>query len=307
MTRRRQLLVIVATIGFLAGACSPTAGEEAERPVVAVSTNILADVVGVLAGDDVEVLDLMPRGADPHSFGLSAAQAAQVESAHLVVTNGLGLEEGLVARLEALATTGVPIVEIGPFLEPIPYGDDVAAQGPSIDPHVWTDPIRMITAVEVLADLLTELQPSAADRIAARAETYAAALRELHSWIEEELDVVPFERRRLVTNHHVFGYFADRYGFEVVGAIIPSGTTLASPSAADLAGLATQIRAAGVSTIFAESSQPTRLAEVLASEVELDVQVVTLFTESLGPIEGEAGTYLDMMRFNARAIVASLG
>lgn len=306
--RRRLIIAIVAAVAALAGACSTTAGEGlATRPVVAVSTNILADVVGVLAGDEFEVLDLMPRGADPHSFGLSAAQAAQVADADLVITNGLGLEEGLESRLSNLTRSGVPVVEIGPFLDPIAYGADVAARGPSLDPHVWTDPLRMVTATGVLADELAALRPDAAHGIRSRADHYIGQLTALHAWIEDELAGFPSERRQLVTNHHVFGYFADRYGFEVVGAVIPSGTTLASPSAADLARLADQIRAAGVATIFAESSQPTRLAEALASEVDLVVEVVSLYTESLGPEGGEAGTYLDMMRVNAGAIVASLG
>jgi zinc/manganese transport system substrate-binding protein len=261
--------------------------------------------VSQLAGDEVEVLDLMPRGADPHSFGLSAAQAAQIERADLVVTNGLGLEEGLVSHLAALASTGVHVVEIATQLDPLPFGVGRDAVATTLDPHVWTDPVRMIVAVELLAHELGALVPDAST-IDERAAAYVHELEALHHWIDERLATIPPERRRLVTNHHVFGYFADRYGFEVVGAVIPSGTTLASPSAADLASLADQIRATGVTAIFAESSQPTRLAEVLAAEVELDVEVVTLYTESLGPPGSNADTYLDMMRFNATAILASL-
>jgi zinc/manganese transport system substrate-binding protein len=112
-------------------------------------------------------------------------------------------------------------------------------------------------------------------------------------------------QRALVTNHHVFGYLADRYGFRVVGAVIPSGTTLASPSAADLRDLADAIEGAGVPTVFADASQPARLAQVLADEVDVHVEIRSLATESL-MADGPASTYLGMMRSNTEAIVDGL-
>ena len=122
----------------------------------------------------------------------------------------------------------------------------------------------------------------------------------------EQFTRLPRQRRNLVTNHHVFGYLADRYGFTVVGAVIPSGTTLAAPSASDLEELATSIRQAGVTTIFVDSAQPDRLAQVLAEQVAVDVAVTPLFTESLSAPEERAGTYLAMMRANTEDIVAGL-
>lgn len=109
-----------------------------------------------------------------------------------------------------------------------------------------------------------------------------------------------------MTNHHVFGYFAQRFDFEVIGAVLPSGTTLASPSAADLEELARTVEDAGVPTIFADSSQPQKLAEALSEEVDLDVEVTPLFSESLTEADGEAGTYIDMQRTNAKAIADGL-
>lgn len=307
MPRPVRALVALCAI-TLVSACtaSSSAGSDTATPTVAVTTNILADVVSELAGDDIEVIDLMPRGADPHSFELSAAQAAQVTDADLVVVNGLGLEEGLGTVLTGLADDQVPLLEIGPALDPIAYAADVAAGGPTLDPHVWTDPFRMVTAVDVIADALIDLAPDAAAGIRARADSYADELIDLDRWTSERVAHIDPTRRHLVTSHHVFGYFADRYGFVEVGAIIPSGTTLASPSAADLAELTSQITDAGVTTIFADSSQPDRLARALASEAGVEVQVVSLYTESLGPEGSPGGTYLDMMRFNATAIVESL-
>ena len=117
---------------------------------------------------------------------------------------------------------------------------------------------------------------------------------------------IPNEHRALVTNHHVFGYLADRFDFEVIGAAIPGGTTLASPSAADLDELATAIDSSGVPAIFAESSQPDRLMQVLRSEADIDVAVIELFTESLTEPGGDADTYLSMMRENTERITTGL-
>jgi zinc/manganese transport system substrate-binding protein len=109
-----------------------------------------------------------------------------------------------------------------------------------------------------------------------------------------------------VTNHHVFGYFADRFDFEVVGTVLPGGTTLASPSASDLVELVDVLRRTGVPAIFADSSQPARLAEVLATEADVDIEVISLHTESLGPPGSGAETYLDMLDTNTDRIVDAL-
>jgi zinc/manganese transport system substrate-binding protein len=118
--------------------------------------------------------------------------------------------------------------------------------------------------------------------------------------------MLPTDRRILVTNHEVFSYFADRYGFRVAGVVIPGGTTSAEPSAADLADLADVIRTEQVPAIFADSSSPTKLAEALADEVGA-VKVVELYSESLGEIGSDGGTYLDLLRTDATRIVDALG
>ena len=117
---------------------------------------------------------------------------------------------------------------------------------------------------------------------------------------------IPEESRALVTNHHVFGYLAERFGFEVVGAVIPGGTTLAAPSASDLAGLVSAVEGTGVPAIFAESSSPDQLMQVLASEADVHVDVIELFTESLTENDGEAPDYLTMMRVNTQRIATGL-
>lgn len=273
-------------------------------PRIVVTTNILGDVVDALVGDQVAVLTLMPPGADPHSFEISAAQAADLERADLLVSNGLGLEEGLTRHVENAAVQGVPLLEAGDAVSVIRYSDD-GASGP--DPHWWTDPTQMASVIDALvAAIEASVQGVDSGALRRSAEAYRAALRALDTDAQARFGTLGAERRVLVTNHHVLGYLARRYDFRIVGAVIPGGSTLAAPSASDLDELATAIRTAGVPAIFAESSQPDRLIKVLAQETGVQVRVVTLFSESLTQPGDGAGSYLELMRANTDLITAAL-
>ncbi|MGO1854360.1 MAG: metal ABC transporter solute-binding protein, Zn/Mn family [Microbacteriaceae bacterium] len=297
MRRAAALLAVSIAAGALAGCSSPAD----DRPSVYVTTNILGDVVEEIAGDRLEVVTLMAPGADPHSFELSAQQAAGMRDADLIVANGLGLEEGLTQHVEAASGDGVPVVEAGAHVDVLEYAEDA---GP--DPHFWTDPEQMVLVVDAIAPLIAELVGDADAGVLAAADDYRASLLALDEEMTSSLATIPAEHRALVTNHHVFGYLARKYDVTLLGAAIPGGTTLAAPSPADLQELVTAIDTAGVGTIFAESSQPDRLVQVLADEADRDVAVVELITESLAP-SGEPGdTYLDMMRVNTERIVQGL-
>ncbi|MFE3443438.1 zinc ABC transporter substrate-binding protein AztC [Nocardia sp. NPDC059180] len=297
----RVIVALIAGLLALTGCAAPGP----ERGGVVVTTDILGDLTQVIVGDAAPVTVLMPRAGDPHSFAVSAQQAAGLERAGLIVANGLGLEEGVLRNVEAAADAGVPTVYAAAEIDPISFGSGATAGQP--DPHFWTDPQRVRRAVEVIRDRVVEHVPGIdADVVRANADRYVAELDRLAGWMTERFATVPAERRKLVTNHHVFGYLAQRFGFEVLGAVIPSGTTLASPSPSDLADLAGTIRAAGVPAVFADSAQPDRLARVLAEQADVRVRVVGLFSESLTPPGQGAGTYLEMMRANTDAIVSGL-
>ncbi|WP_460796480.1 metal ABC transporter solute-binding protein, Zn/Mn family [Microbacterium sp. GXF0217] len=300
MMLARRTAAVVAAIVAVAG-LGGCAAAEPDRPSVYVTTNILGDVVSEIAGEHLDVVTLMAPGADPHSFELAAQQAAGMRSADLVVANGLGLEEGLSHHVTAAADEGVEVLFAGDHVETVEYAD-----GAGPDPHFWTDPSQMLRVVDALAPVLAELAGDAAPHVQAAAEGYRAKLAELDDEMETALGAVPAERRALVTNHHVFGYLARRYEVTLLGAAIPGGTTLAAPSPADLQSLVDAIDQAGVRTIFAESSSPDRLVQVLADEADRDVAVVELITESLAA-PGEPGdTYLDMMRVNTARIAEGL-
>ena len=299
-TAARVAALTVAAAVALTG-CAPAGGD---RPVVFVSTNILGDVVDELVGDQAEVVTLMKPDADPHSFEISAREAARMRSADLVVSNGLGLEEGLQQHLDAASDAGVPTLVAGDVVDVLDYAEGDAAGTP--DPHLWTDPARMVDVVDALEPVLAGVEGVDAAALTDRTADYRDRLVALDAEMTAAFAAIPAERRALVTNHHVFGYLADRFDFTVVGAVIPGGTTLAAPSASDLADLVDAVESTGVPTVFAESSSPDRLVQALASEADVHVDVVELFTESLTAADGDAPDYLTMMRVDTQRIATGL-
>lgn len=297
---------LLAVILLITASCLSACGSSTKnKPLVVVTTNILGDVVTQLVGDQADVLVLMKANADPHSFEISAKEAARLQTAELIISNGLGLEEGLAKNLEAASNRGVPTFVAGQVVDVRTY-----AAGGSVrvdDPHFWTSPAQMIKFVAAAEEALVK-HVKEVDRGSIRSNTqsYLDQLSQLESDMRASFAKIPTEQRKLVTNHHVFGYLAHQFSFTVLGAVIPSGTTLAAPSAADLRDLASTISRANVKTIFAESSQPDRLVKVLAKEAGVHVAVTELFSESLSaPGEG-AETYLTMMRTNTERITLGL-
>jgi zinc/manganese transport system substrate-binding protein len=313
----RTVLVLLMGLGGLA-ACGDDTTAGGGGPQIVATTSILGDVVRNLVGEDASVEVVMPPNADPHDFAPSARQANAMRQADALVINGLGFEEGLVDTIDAAEGDGVPVLAASDAIEPIPFGaehdheepesdeGDEGAHGPD-DPHLFTDPVRVRQAAEHLAAALVDEIPALdTDAYDTRVAAYLAELDELDAEVEAQLADIPTERRVLVTNHEVFGYFADRYGFEVLGVVIPGGSTLAETSAADLDELAHEIEEHQVPAIFADASSPTRLADALAAE-GAEVEVVELYSESLGEAGSPGDTYIGMIRTNAERIAAALG
>lgn len=309
IARLRHLIAGLLALVTAVTATACTTGDD--RPSIVVTTNILGDVTREIVGDEADVTVLMKPNADPHSFGLSAVQAAELEQADLVVCNGLGLEENVLRHVDAARESGVATFAAGEAADPLTFhaADDGGPEGEKgqPDPHFWTDPDRMRKAAGLIADQVIEhVDGVESGTIRANADRYAKQLTGLTTWMEKSFGRVPADKRALVTNHHVFGYLADRFGFEVIGAVMPSGTTLASPSSSDLRSLTEAMKRAGVRTVFADSSQPKRLAEVLRTETGGGVRVVELYSESLTAKGEGADTYLRMMHANTTAMVTGL-
>ena len=293
---------------------SPTEAGQA-RNVLAVET-FLADIARNVAGDRLAVTSLMPVGVDPHSFEPTPGDVRKVAESTVLIVNGAGFE-GFLARLlenaggSPLFTQGGgerQVIEAARGL-PVrtPREGEVGQAGETHegDPHFWLDPNNVITYAENIRDGLSEADPGDAAFYARNAETYIARLKELDRWIADQVRQIAPERRLLVTNHESFGYFADRYGFRIVGTIIPSVSTGASPSAQQLAQLIDHIKNTGTPAIFLETGANPQLARQIAQETGVKV-VTELYSHSTTEADGPAPTYVDMMEYNARAIVEAL-
>jgi zinc/manganese transport system substrate-binding protein len=340
MTRWRRLALLPAIALLAASGLLIACGEDSERrsspggELRVVATHpILGDIVRNVVGDQATVEVIIPAGADPHEFQPSAKQVEAISRADLVVANGFDFEVGLLDALRATEETGTPVFEMASaFTPPAPrqrddehdddehdddehddehdddehdddeHDDD--EHDDDADPHIWLDPAQMAGAVESLGGALQAIDSSGSWE--ERAASYAAAVRATDAEVEQILSAVPPERRKLVTNHEALAYFAARYGFEVVGTAIPSRSTAAESSAADLAALAEAIDANQVPAVFADVSAPDDLARALADEAQLEVQVVQLLTETLAAPGEEGDDYLGLLQVDARRIAEAL-
>ncbi len=258
--------------------------------------SFLADIAQNVAGTRLHVESLIPPGADPHSYQPTPQDAARLSQVSLLIANGGGLETFLGPLLKGISGR-TRLVEASAGLK--------SRTGSAVDPHFWLDPNLVITYVRNIRDGLSQADPAGAGIYASNASTYIQQLQALDGWIQDQVDSIPPGRRLLVTDHEVFGYFADRYGFKVVGTVIPSLSTDAAPSAQELAALIDQVKAQGVKAVFLEKGANPQLADQVASET--GAQVVTdLYLETLSDSKGPAPTYLDMLRYDVTRIVEAL-
>jgi ABC-type Zn uptake system ZnuABC Zn-binding protein ZnuA len=277
---------------------------------VVATTGIVGDVVKNVAGDLVELTTLIGPGQDPHTYQPTPRDVAAIEMAHVIFVNGFQLEEGLESTIDAAAGVGSPVVSVSAGIQPrrsstvdrpasAEQGHDTAG-----DPHVWFDPANVKVWTNNIERSLSALDPANAVTYQANAAAYTRQLDELDATIRAQVALIPTERRKLVTDHEALGYFADRYGFQVLGAVIPSVSTSAEPSAGDLAGLVEVIRAQGVPAIFIGTTTNPKVADLVVRETS--AQVLSLHTGETGAAGSGADTYLGMMRANVDTIVKGL-
>jgi zinc/manganese transport system substrate-binding protein len=302
----RYLFPLIATAAILLGACqpaAPAAGRPARKTIV-VTYSILGSIVRDLVGDQATVVVPMPNGQDPHEWEPSAKDIETIDKADLVVQNGLGLEGGMEKTLQQAQAAGVKFFTASDHVqvryvgagEGIPSGDPDQAIG-AADPHLWMDPAAM-KAVELA--LAAQLKTDLGLDVSGRAQDLASRLDGLDSEVAATVATLPEANRRLVTGHESMGYFARRYGFKLVGAIIPSLTTQAEVSASDLAALKQLIQDNHVKAIFTELGTSPAVAQAIGRET--GVKVVELTTHALP----DDGSYFTFMRDIARVIVDNL-
>ncbi len=301
---RRKLILLGLAVALLAACQAPTQAAPSGKKNIVVTYSVLGALVKDLVGDQANVIVPMPNGQDPHEWEPSAKDIEAIMKADLIVQNGLQLEGGLEKTLARAREAGVKFFTASDHVdvrkvgqgEGIPNGDPDQTVGAD-DPHVWMDPLAMKQVIEALAaQIKTDLGIDVADR----AKDLSVRLEALNGEIADRVVHVPDAQRQLVTGHESLGYFARRYGFKLIGAIIPSITPQAEVSAADLAALKQVIEASGVKAIFTELGTPQNVAKAIGQET--GVQVIELTTHAV-PSDG---SYFTFMRNLAATITEAL-
>ncbi len=307
MTRILVLLSAFLVLGCTACG-STTRSPSNELPLQGVATeSFLADIARNIAGDRIAFTSIIPAGMDPHAFEPVPSDIVKVSRSQILVENGAGLETWLQPILDN-ANGERFVVDASTGLTSRAPSPDKAGQDESVsgmDPHFWLDPVLVISYVANIREGLIQVDPAGASGYKSRADAYIAQLEDLDRWIQSRVAEVPPEKRLLVTNHETLGYFADRYGFKVIGSIIPGTSTGISPGAKDIAALEEKIKTTGAAAIFIEMGSNLDLATQIGRETGVKV-ITDLYTHSLSDENGPAPTYIDMMKHNVNLIVNAL-
>jgi manganese/iron transport system substrate-binding protein len=317
---RFGFLVLLVAVMSACGGPEPQAAQDlaqiepislgaAEKLRVVATTNIVGDVVHQVGGDRIELITLMDVGIDPHSYVPTPSDSAAIHDAHVVFASGAGLESDL-DRVFASAGGDAAQIYLSDELQHRLFGGGLEEAGDEhkhdqgeIDPHVWFDVKNVIRWVDTIEQVLSALDPANEAAYQANAASYTQELEELDAWVVEQVSTIPEANRKLVTSHPAFGYLADRYGLEQIGAVYPISPS-AEPSARDIALLEDTIREYGVPAVFTESTVNPRLAQQVADDT--GVKLVALYSGSLGGPGSGAETYVELIRYDVSAIAGAL-
>ena len=306
------VIVVLGMLGLVLAACggsvAQTSGDIAQRPInVVTTTGMIADIVENVGGERVQVTGLMGPGVDPHLYKASEGDVTRMSQADVIFYNGLHLEGKMTEIFEQMDKLGIRTVAVaeaideGSLLAP-PEFDGL------YDPHIWFDVTMWRIAVEEVRDTLAELDPTRAGLYESNAQRYSAELGELHEYVQTQAGRVPDEQRVLITAHDAFNYFGQAYGFEVRG--LQGISTAAEAGTADVQDLAEFIAQRQIPAIFVESSVPPRTIEAVQAAVQARGFDVTiggeLFSDAMGTLGSEEGTYVGMVRHNVDTIVGAL-
>ena len=306
-TRSFSSLALLAIV-LLVLACAPPAREAGgretdDRILVVTSITVLADLIREVGGERVEVRALVPGGADPYTFQPAPRQVLEAARADLVIFNGLGLERTVRSTVNHANRPDLPIVFLSdglPLLESGLTSPDPASGGSGRgNAYLWLDPRRAVAYVDRIGDSLSRVDPATATAYRANAEAFRRRLEALDAEVEDELRVIPAARRKLVTLHDAFPYFAERYRFELVGVAIKTPGRV--PSAQEVADVARTIRGYDVPAVFVEPQLDARLLKLAARDA--GIKIGTLYSDTL---DQHVPSYEALLRYNARQLVNGL-
>lgn len=311
--RNPLALAALIAVALTAPGCGDDDGGGSGGELRAVATTTqAADLLANVAGERLDVHALLTPASDPHEYEPRPSDARAVSEAALVVRSGGDLDEWLGDVVDN-AGGDAEVLTLIDHVEAREGGHEKEHEGEEehseegehssadADPHWWQDPRNAVRAVDAIRDALTEVDPDGAEEYRRNAAAYTRRIEQLDSDITACMAAIPAEQRKLVTTHDAYGYFAARYDIEVIGAVIPSLSSQARPSAGDTADLVRQIRGEGVATVFPESALNPRLERAIAREAGAEVGDA-LYADSLGREDSEGGTYLGALAHDADAL-----
>lgn len=301
--RRAPALALAGTIvaALLLAGCGGSGASDGQLRVVATTTQI-GDFARAVGGDAVAVDQVLEPNTDPHEYEPRPSDVTGAADAKLVFASGDGLDDWI-GEVVSDSGSDARVVDLGAAVpERLPGESSDDAKSARFDPHWWHDPRNAEVAVAEIARQLELADPAHRRQFERNADAYLSSLRALDRGIARCMKSVPAARRKLVTDHDAFGYFAHRYGIDVVGTVIPSQTTQAQPSAKDLSALAGLIEREQVAAIFPESSLSAGVAEAIADQTGASAEY-SLYGDTLGPSGSDGATYLTMEAANANAMV----
>jgi len=289
---RLPVWILLAAVVALAAGCGEddTTAGVGDRVTVVATTTQVADLARNVGGTDVEVVQMLAPNADPHEYEVRPRDVQALADADVIIRSGGDVDEWLDEAIEG-SGTDAPVLTLS---------DGVALRGH--DPHWWQDPRNAVIAIAEINRALDRADPAHKAAYDGNTAAYRAKLRRLDHAVATCIAKVPQAQRKLVTTHDALGYYAGRYGIDVIGAVIPSLTTEAQPSAGDTAKLVQTIKDTGVKAIFAESSVNPKVEAAIARETGAKVGRA-LWADTLGPEGSNGATYVQSIAANTRALV----
>jgi zinc/manganese transport system substrate-binding protein len=298
----RRLGVVAATglaVAMFGAGCGSSGSDSGKVSVVATTTQI-GDFARQVGGEAIDVHQILAPNTDPHDYEPRPNDVTTTADAKIIFTNGDNLDAWMDKVVDD-SGSDAKVVDLGAGVPVKLPGESSGPEASQYDPHWWHDPRNAEEAVRQIAAQLSAVDPADRAKFEANAAAYEAKLKRLDSGIANCFNGVPAANRKLVTDHDAFNYFANRYGIQVVGAVIPSQTTQAQPNAQDLSNLVDLVRREGVQAIFPESSLSPKLAQTIALQTGAQVGQ-TLYGDTLGPQGSNGDTYLNMEAANAEAM-----
>lgn len=300
------LIMMVAVLSFFINCNDKKSPPKNDKLNILATTTIIADVIHNVCSDKAYVESLLPPGASPHSFEAIPRDIVKIEKADLIFINGGGLErslEKLIYKPEIKNKT-ISLSENINFLHTTGSQRSDEPDHNGIDPHVWMDPQNVIIWVNTIKSVLCEEDSENCDLYKKNANTYRKKVKELDFWITDKFKFIDESNRKIVTDHRMLGYYGNRYGIEQVGTILPGFSSLAEPSAREVARLEDEIRKLNVKAILVGININPSLAERIANDT--GTKLIQFYTGSLSEKGRSADTYLKYMQFNTLAILDAL-